>query len=316
MAWRNDTVVKQFILLGFSNDPTVQTILSVLFSGMYIITLIANSLIILATIMDSKLQSLMYVFLTNLSLVDIFYSSSVVPRMLRDLLTAQKTILFAECIGQMYVCLSVGVTECLLLAVLAYDRYIAICYPLHYTTIITRAACIKMAAATWNCGFFVSISYVAITLNVDFCGSNIINHFLCEMPEILSLGCGKVATGQFVLFISGIVVQCVPISFIIITYIIIVKAIFKISSSAGRRKTFSTCSSHIMVVTLFYGPGMANYMKPPNTSSSSHTGKLFAVFYTVVTPMLNPLIYTLRNKEVAFALRKVFTQNILCSQTK
>ncbi|KAM9311420.1 olfactory receptor 2B6-like [Gastrophryne carolinensis] len=309
MAKKNVTAVKEFVLLGLSSDPTIQIVLSVIFSVMYVITLTANSLIILVTFLDSKLQTMMYFFLTNLSLVDIFYSSSVVPRMLRDLLAAKKTILFGECLVQMFICFAVGVTECLLLAALAYDRYIAICYPLHYRTIVNKSTCIKISTAAWEFGFLASTACLALVLNVDFCGSNIINHFLCEIPEILALGCGDVVTGKFVLFVCGVLVQILPISFIVTSYIIIVRAIFKISSSAGRKKAFSTCSSHIMVVTLFYGPGMANYLKPQSETSADRD-KYFAIFYTAVTPMLNPLIYTLRNKEVMVALRKKFVQHI------
>ncbi|KAM9311424.1 olfactory receptor 2B6-like [Gastrophryne carolinensis] len=306
MAWKNDTI-KEFILLGLSSNPNVQILLFISFFGMYVITLMANCLIILATVVGSNLHTPMYFFLTNLSFVDIFYSTSVVPQMLRDMFAATKNILFAQCMAQMYICFSVGATECFLLAVLAYDRYIAICYPLRYATIINKAVCIKIAAATWNSGFFVPVYFVGLTMNLSYCGSNIIHHFLCEITEILSLGCGNVATGQLMLFVCGVVGQVAPISFIIITYIIIVRAIFRISSLEGRRKTFSTCSSHIIVVTLFYGPGMANYLKPRSLSSPD-TGKYFTIFYTVVTPMLNPLIYTLRNKEVTFALKKFFAQ--------
>ncbi|KAM9311425.1 olfactory receptor 2B6-like [Gastrophryne carolinensis] len=306
MAWKNSTNIKEFVLLGLSSDPTIRTILSLIFSAMYTVTLIANSLIILVTVLNVKLQTPMYFLLSNLSLVDIFYSSSVMLRMIRDLLTAQKTIPFAECMMQMYLCFAVGVTECLFLAVLAYDRYMAICYPLHYTTIVNKALCIRLSAATWKAGFIASISCVVFALNLNFCGQNVINHFLCEITEILSLGCGNDTTGKLVIFGICVIVQIFPICFIIVTYNIIIRAVFKISSSAGRRKTFSTCSSHIIVVTLFYGPGMANYLKP-QSQSSAETDKYFTIFYTAVTPMLNPLIYTLRNKEVTSALKKVFS---------
>ncbi|XP_072275224.1 olfactory receptor 2K2-like [Pyxicephalus adspersus] len=304
MAWKNDTIVKEFILLGLSSNPTTQVILFVIFLVMYLIILVANSLIVYATVTDSSLQTPMYYFLTNLSLMDIFYSSSIIPRMLRDMLMTKKTILFAECVAQMYISLSLGEAECILLAIMAYDRYIAICHPLRYTKIIHRTLCIRIAVGTWICGFLLSISHVALTLNVDLCGQNEINHFECEVPEILALGCGNVTVVEFVIFVVGVIILIVPISFITITYIKIIRAIFKISSSEGRRKTFSTCGSHITVVTLFYGSAMATYMKP-RSKSSPDTDKLFAIFYTIVTPMLNPLIYTLRNKEVKSALKKI-----------
>ncbi|KAM9311410.1 olfactory receptor 2D3-like [Gastrophryne carolinensis] len=249
----------------------------------------------------------MYFFLTNLSFVDVSFSSTVVLRMLRDLLITKKTILFAECVTQMYIAASVGGAECINLAVLAYDRYIAICYPLQYVIIINKAACIKITAATWICAFLLTISHVALTMNVKFCGRNVINHFFCEVPEILALGCGNVMAAEFGIFIIAVIMLIVPLSFILGTYIKIIGAILKISSSAGRKKTFSTCSSHIMVVTMFYGSVAAAYMKP-QSKALPNIDKIFAIFYTVVTPMLNPLIYTLRNKKVKSALKKLQTR--------
>ncbi|KAM9305588.1 olfactory receptor 2B2-like [Gastrophryne carolinensis] len=310
MAWKNDTFIREFILRGLSSNPMVQIILFVIFLIMYLIILFANSLIVLVTIKDSSLQTPMYFFLTNLSLVDILYTTSIMPRMLNDLLQTTKTILFAECVAQMYISLSLGETECVLLAIMAYDRYIAICFPLHYTSIINRALCIKIAVGTWISGFLLSISHVVLTWNVDLCGQRVINHFECEVPEVLALGCGNIMLVEFVIFVVGVIILIVPVSFIIITYVKIIRAIFKISSSAGRKKAFSTCSSHIIVVTLFYGSAMATYMKPKSTSSPN-TDKFFAIFYTIITPMLNPLTYTLRNKEVKLALKKVTFKHML-----
>ncbi|KAM9311401.1 olfactory receptor-like protein OLF3 [Gastrophryne carolinensis] len=301
MTGKNNTRIKEFVLLGLSSDPNLQTLLFVIFLDIYLIIIIGNSLIILATFVDSKLKTPMYFFLKNLSLLDILYSSSIILRMLRDLLAVKKVILFEECVAQMYISLGLGGTECILLAVLAYDRYIAICYPLRYTTIIDKAACIKIAAATWIGGFTLTIAQTVLTWNVDLCGHNVINHFFCEGPEILSLGCGNVKVVEFVILVVGFIAFIAPISFITMTYINIIRAIFKISSSAGRKKTFSTCASHIVVVTMFYGLAAATYMKP-RSKSSPNMDKLFAIFYTLITPMLNPLAYTLRNKEVISAL--------------
>ncbi|KAM9311422.1 olfactory receptor 2D2-like [Gastrophryne carolinensis] len=307
----NDTALHVFILLGLSSNPHIQMILFVIFFIMYLVTLCANSLIILATITDANLHTPMYFFLTNLSFLDLFFSSSVILRMLRDLLAAEKTILFSQCFAQMYVSLGLGTTECILLAVLAYDRYVAICYPLHYKTVISQDVCIKIASGTWICGFTFTNIPLALSWRVDFCGHNIINHFFCEAPELLAIGCGNVSTVELVIFIIGVKLLILPICFIIMTYINIIRAIFKISSSVGRKRTFSTCSSHIIVVVMFYGSVLSTYMKP-RSSSSPDKDKFFAVFYNIVTPMVNPLVYTLRNKEVKSALKKIL-MGVTCS---
>ncbi|XP_068089269.1 olfactory receptor 2B6-like [Hyperolius riggenbachi] len=302
MAWKNDTYIKEFILLGLSSDPYLQNILFVIFLVTYLVILLANSLIILATVVDHSLHTPMYFFLINLSFVDICYSTSTIPRMLRDLLSAKKTISFEECVAQMYISLALGMTECIILAVMAYDRYIAIWIPLHYTTIIDATTCIKIATATWICGFLFAIFHVTLTWSVDLCGHNTINHFVCEVLGVLSIGCGNVTLVEFVIFVVGVLILVIPVSFIIITYIKIIRAILKISTLAGRKKAFSTCGSHIIVVTLFYGSAMATYMKP-RSESSPDIDKHFAIFYLIVTPLLNPLVYTLRNKEVKSALK-------------
>ncbi|KAM9311428.1 olfactory receptor 2G3-like [Gastrophryne carolinensis] len=304
IAWKNYTVIREFGLLGLSSHHTVQIVLFVIFLFMYCIIIVANSLIILATTTDNKLHTPMYFFLTNLSTVDILFSSSIIPRMLKDLLAAKKTILFGECVAQMYISAIMGGTECFLLALMGFDRYMAICFPLHYTMIINRAACIRIAAGTWLSGIIIPAFHVILLWNVDFCGNNEINHFFCEVPEILALGCGDVTSVELAVSIAGIIAFILPVSFIVITYIKIVRAILNISSSVGRKKTFSTCTSHIIVVTMFYGPAVASYMKP-QSKSSPDTDKLFAIFYTIVTPMLNPLVYTLRNKDVKSALKKI-----------
>ncbi|KAM4626909.1 olfactory receptor 10A7-like [Discoglossus pictus] len=310
MALKNGTIVSEFILLGLTSNPRILIAIFVIFLIIYLIILIGNCLIVTVTITDISLQTPMYFFLSNLSFLDICYSTSIVPRMLRDMMSTKKTISFPECAAQMYISLSLGETECILLAVMAYDRYVAICHPLHYTTIINRSVCIKIATGTWICGFLLAISHVALTMNSDFCGSNQINHFECEVPEVLMLGCGNKIIIEFVIFLVGVIILMIPVTFIIISYIKIIIAIFKISSSAGRQKAFSTCGSHIMVVILFYGSAMAAYMKP-RSSSSPDSDKIIAIFYTVITPLLNPLIYTLRNKEVKTALKKISIKKII-----
>ncbi|KAM5151863.1 olfactory receptor 5V1-like [Mantella aurantiaca] len=302
MPSRNDTLIANFILLGLSSHPKTQVILFLIFLHVYIIILIGNSLIIILIVTDTKLHTPMYFFLINLSCLDLCYSTLTVPMLLRDLVSGKNTISYAECVAQMYISLSLAETECILLAIMAYDRYVAICYPLHYTTIISRVVCVRIAACTWICGFFLSIALMALTFSTDFCGNNEINHFLCEVPEILSLSCENVILVELIIFIACVIMLMTPVAFIFMSYIKIILNIIKISSF-GRRKAFSTYSSHIIVVTIFYGSAMSAYMKP-RSSSMPGTDKVIAIFYAIVTPMLNPIIYTLRNNDVKAAFLK------------
>lgn len=303
MSSRNDTVVVGFILLGLSSNPKTQAILFFIFLLGYLIILVGNLLFIILIVTDINLHTPMYFFLLNLSFLDLCYSTSTVPRTLRDLASINKKISYAECAAQMYISLSLGETECILLAIMAYDRFVAICFPLHYTTIISKIVCVRIAAATWLCGFLFSIAHVALTLNVDLCGNNQINHFMCEVPEILSLSCQNIILVEFIIFVVGVIFLMTPVTFIVVSYIKIILSILKIASSTGQRKAFSTCGSHMIVVTIFYGSAMAAYMKP-RSSSIPGMDKVIAIFYIILTPMLNPIIYTLRNNDVKAAFLK------------
>ncbi|XP_066433732.1 olfactory receptor 2B2-like [Eleutherodactylus coqui] len=307
MHLQNETILREFVLLGLSSDPKTQVALFIIFTSMYIVIFIGNFLIIVLVVTDANLHTPMYFFLTNLSFLDLCYSTSILPRMLKDLLSANKVISYGECVAQMYISLSLGQCECVLLAVMAYDRYVAICYPLHYTTIISKMVCIRLAVGIWMCGFFMSASVVTLTLNVDLCGHNVINHFVCEVTEVLSLGCENIILVELIIYIIGIIILLIPVTFIVISYVNIIQNILKIASSSGRRKAFSTCSSHMIVVVIFYGSAMASYMKP-RSSSLPGTDKVIAVFYGIVTPMLNPMIYTLRNNDVKAAFLKLITK--------
>ncbi|KAG9461334.1 hypothetical protein GDO78_017216 [Eleutherodactylus coqui] len=307
MIWKNETILREFVLLGLSSDPKTQVALFILFTSVYTIILIGNFLIIVLVLTDANLHNPMYFFLSNLSFLDLCYSTSTLPRMLKDLMSVNKVISYGECVAQMYISLSLGVSECVLLVIMAYDRYVAICYPLHYTTIMSKMVCIRLAVGTWMCGFLLSVFLVTLTLKVDLCGHNKINHFLCEMLEILSLGCGNIILVELIIFIAGLIFLLTPVTFIVTSYVNIIVNILKIASSSGRRKAFSTCSSHMMVVAIFYGSAMASYMKP-RSSSLPGTDKVIAVFYAIVTPMLNPMIYTLRNNDVKAAFVKLITK--------
>ncbi|KAM4626881.1 olfactory receptor 10A7-like [Discoglossus pictus] len=303
-------MVDEFVLLGLTNDRLTQLLLFPIFSLFYLVTFVGNSLIILVTLTEKCLQTPMYFFLTNLSFIDICYSSTIVPRMLKDLVSQKKTILFGECLGQMYIGLSLAYCECILLPIMAYDRYVAICYPLHYTTIMNKSTCMRLAAFTWICGFLLSIFLVAFIFNLPMCDHNEINHFLCEPPKVLVLVCTDLLIIEYGIFITCIAVLMIPITFILVSYIKIIVTILKMSSTAGRKKTFSTCASHITVVTLFYGMVMVTYVKPASVYSQDED-KIIAIIYTVITPMLNPLIYTLRNKEVKTSMKDMLNKKMM-----
>nr|XP_033791025.1 olfactory receptor 2D3-like [Geotrypetes seraphini] len=299
----NLTSVTEFILLGLSSDPKMQLLLFFVFLIIYIVTLTGNILIIIIVIVDSRLHTPMYFFLTNLSFLETCYSSAIVPKALVHFLAERKTISFPECAAQMYIALSLGETECLLLGVMAYDRYAAICHPLHYTVIMNKRACVMMASASWAGGFLLSLVDSVFTLRLPYCGPNEMNHFVCEVPVIIHLACTDTRTTELMIFLVAVVVLLIPFSLILISYLRIISTVLKIRSAEGRHKAFSTCASHLTVVTLFYATIIFMYMRP-KSSHSQEQDKRITVFYTVVTPMLNPMIYSLKNKEVKGALRK------------
>ncbi|KAM4626927.1 olfactory receptor 13F1-like [Discoglossus pictus] len=280
MVWINKSSVDEFILLGLTSNPQAQLVLFAIFLVFYLITLVGNSLIILITITENSLQTPMYFFLTNLSLIDISYSSTFGPRMLKDLISSRKTILFGECAVQMYIGLSLAYTEFILLPIMAYDRYIAICYPLHYTIIMKRSVCKRLASGAWICGFILPICLVIFIFNLSLCGNNKINHFLCEPPEMLVLACTDLFIIENVIYFLGMIILVTPITCVLVSYAKIIATILKISSSSGRRKTFSTCASHMIVVTLFYGMIMGTYMKPTSVHLPEQD-KMMAVVYIV-----------------------------------
>ncbi|XP_072275223.1 olfactory receptor 5AR1-like [Pyxicephalus adspersus] len=313
MSSGNDTYIVGFILLGLSSNPKIQIVLFFIFLIMYMIILNGNIIIIILILTNINLHTPMYFLLSNLSFLDLCYSTSIVPRMLRDFLSENKIISYSQCAAQLYISLSLGVTECILLSIMAYDRFIAICYPLHYTTIMTKVVCIRIAAGTWMCGFLFSILHVTLTFNVNLCGNREINNFVCEVPEILSLSCENNIFVELVVFVAGVIFLMAPVTFILVSYVHIIWSILKITSSSGQRKAFSTCGSHLTVVTIFYGSAMAAYMKPRSLSTPG-TDKVISIFYCIVTPMLNPIIYTLRNNDVITAFVKLrsryFSANI------
>nr|XP_008510102.1 PREDICTED: olfactory receptor 5A2-like [Equus przewalskii] len=310
---RNNTIVTKFILLGFSDHPQMKIFYFVLFLGIYLLTLAWNMSLIILIRMDSHLHTPMYFFLSNLSFLDICYVSSTTPKTLSGIITEKKTISFIGCATQYFVFCGMGLTECFLLAAMAYDRYAAICNPLLYTAVISHTLCLKMmVAGAYVGGFLSSLIETYSVYQHDFCGPNLINHFFCDLPPVLVLSCSDTFTSQVVNFIVGVVVGMVSVLVILISYGYIVTAVVKISSARGRTKAFSTCGSHLTAVTLFYGSGLFMYMRP-SSSYSLNRDKVVSVFYALVIPMVNPIMYSLRNKEIKSAVRKAMERKHVLS---
>nr|XP_012420983.1 PREDICTED: olfactory receptor 5A2 [Odobenus rosmarus divergens] len=310
---RNNTIVTKFILLGFSDHPQMKLFLFLLFLGIYLLTLAWNLSLTALIRMDSHLHTPMYFFLSNLSFLDICYVSSTAPKMLSDIITGQKTISFVGCATQYFVFCGMGLTECFLLAAMAYDRYAAICNPLLYPALISHTLCVKMVAGAYVGGFLSSLIETYSVYQHDFCGPNVINHFFCDLPPVLVLSCSDTFTSQVVTFVVGVVVGIVSVLVILISYGYIVAAVLKISSAKGRTKAFSTCASHLTAVTLFYGSGLFMYMRP-SSSYSLNQDKVVSIFYALVIPMVNPIIYSLRNKEIKNAMKKVVQKEHVLSR--
>ncbi|VFV44365.1 olfactory receptor [Lynx pardinus] len=296
----NETAVTEYILLGLHEHPNLEIVLFVLCLGIYTMNVLGNSLLIGLNMLDPRLHSPMYFFLSNLSLMDICGTSSFVPLMLTNFLEAQRTISFLGCALQMYLTLALGSTECLLLAVMAYDRYVAICQPLRYTEIMSRWTCLWMAVLSWGTGFAISLLQSLLTWSLPFCGHNIINHFFCEILAVLKLSCGDISLNALLLIMATAVLTLAPLLLIGLSYILILAVILRVPSAAGRCKAFSTCSAHLTVVVVFYGTISFMYFKPK--AEDPNLDKIIALFYGVVTPSLNPIIYSLRNAETLLDL--------------
>ncbi|XP_059238740.1 olfactory receptor 5W2-like [Mustela nigripes] len=311
MAVENCTMITDFLLLGLSSRKDVQQGLFVLFLLVYGITIIANLGMILLIKLDTRLHTPMYYFLSNLSFCDVCYSSTVSPKMLVDFLSEQKRIPYNLCAIQMYFFGFFADVECLMLAVMAYDRYVAICNPLLYTIAMSRKICIQLVSLAYFVGLVDSAIHTCCTFRLSLCNSNIINHFFCDIPPLLALSSSDTSINEIVMFtFIGCVVGCSIIT-VLLSYSYIIATILRMNSAEGRRKAFSTCASHLTAVAIFHGTLLFMYFRP-SSSYSMDTDKMSSVFYTVVIPMLNPLIYSLRNKDVKGALKKAISTK-LCS---
>ncbi|XP_004443847.1 PREDICTED: olfactory receptor 8U9-like [Ceratotherium simum simum] len=311
MAVENCTVFTDFILLGLADRQEVQQGLFVLFLLVYGLTVIANLGMILLIKMEHRLHTPMYYFLSNLSFCDVCYSTIVSPKMLADFLSEEKRISFSLCAIQMYLFGVFADVECLMLAVMAYDRYVAICNPLLYTIIMSRRVCTQLVAIVYIESLVYSAVFTFCTIQLSFCNSNVVNHFFCDFPPLLALSTSDTTINEIVMFTySSCVLGCSIIT-VLLSYSYIITTILRMNSAEGRRKAFSTCASHLTVVAIFYGTLLFMYFRP-SSSYSMDTDKMASVFYTVVIPMLNPLIYSLRNKDVKGALKKAIDTK-LCS---
>ncbi|KAG9463443.1 hypothetical protein GDO78_021722 [Eleutherodactylus coqui] len=305
MEYLNQTSSNRFFLVGLSTDPFLQPLYFMIFLMMYMVTLSGNILIIAVVRTEPRLQTPMYFFLSNLSLIDLCFSSTIVPKLLLNTLSEDKSISFWACAAQMYFHLALGGTECIILAIMAYDRYVAICHPLHYYNIMNLKLCFLLAVGTWSSNFLNSIYYAYSTFQLPFCRSKHVNHYFCEMPPLFRLSCKDTLINEIAVYISGGIVGLCSFVLTLLSYVQIISSILKIRSSTGRRKAFSTCVSHLSVVSLYYGAIVFTYLRPRG-SYSVHRDRSVAILYTVVTPMFNPIIYSIRNKEVKESVRKIF----------
>ncbi|NP_001378366.1 olfactory receptor 2D3-like [Equus przewalskii] len=308
MGEENQTSVTEFVFLGLSQDPQIQVLLFFLFLILYVLTVLGNLLIIVLTHIDSRLHTPMYFFLRNLSFADLCFSTTTVPQVLVHFLAKRKTISFAGCSIQLVVLLLVGGTEGALLAVMSYDRYVAVCKPLHYSTIMTHWVCVQLAIGSWAIGALGSLVDTIFTLHLPYRGNNVINHFFCEPPALLKLASADTYSTEMAIFVMGVLILLTPVSLILVSYWNIISTVIQMQSGESRLKVFSTCGSHLIVVVLFYGSGIFAYMRP-YSKIMNERDKMISVFYSAVTPMLNPIIYSLRNKDVKCALRRVTTKS-------
>ncbi|XP_011764456.2 LOW QUALITY PROTEIN: olfactory receptor 5B3 [Macaca nemestrina] len=300
----NKTEVTQFILLGLTNDSELQVPLFIMFLFIYIITLVGNLGIIVVIFWDSCLHNPMYFFLSNLSLVDFCYSSAVTPTVMAGFLIEDKVISYNACAAQMYIFVAFATVENYLLASMAYDRYVAVCKPLHYTTTMTTSVCARLTIGSYLCGFLNASIHTGDTFSLSFCKSNEVHHFFCDIPAVVVLSCSDRHVSELVLVYVVSFDIFLALLVILISYIFIFITILKMHSASGYQKALSTCASHFIAVTIFYGTIIFMYLQP-SSSHSMDTDKMASVFYTMVIPMLNPLVYSLRNKEVKSAFKKV-----------
>ncbi|XP_007060899.2 olfactory receptor 2G3 [Chelonia mydas] len=300
----NQTHIMEFIFLGFSNHLNLQILFFLVFLVIYTVTLLGNMLILTLTRADPTLHTPMYFFLSNLSFLDICYTSATVPVMLINFFRCRKTISYAGCMAQLFFLITCAGTECILLAVMAYDRYVAICKPLRYPSIMSKRLCVQLAGFSWLCGLVNSLVHTLLTSAIVICKSDQLSHFFCDVPLLLKLSCSETSVNEAMLHLASALIGLSPCLFTVVSYGHIISTILKIRSAKGRFKAFSTCTSHLIVVVIFYGTSNFNYNRP-SSGYSLDIDTLVSSLYCIVTPTLNPVIYSFRNKEVKGALKKM-----------
>ncbi|XP_040846182.1 putative olfactory receptor 7A2 [Ochotona curzoniae] len=304
MKLRNQTQPSEFLLLGFSEDPALQPLTFGLFLSMYLVTVSGNLLIVLAILSDSHLHTPMYFFLANLSMVDICFTSTTVPKMLVNIQTQSRAISYAGCITQMFFFIIFAGQENFLLTVMAYDRFVAICHPLHYTVIMHARLCVQLVLVCWTTNVLHGFLHSFLVLRLSFCADLEIHHFFCELNQVVHLACSDTFLNDLMMYLAAVLLMAGPLSGILYSYSKIVSSIRAISSAQGKHKAFSTCASHLSVVSLFYGTSIGVYLSASAAPKLASTA-MASVMYTVVTPMLNPFIYSLRNKDMKRALKRL-----------
>ncbi|XP_036620461.1 olfactory receptor 5W2-like [Trichosurus vulpecula] len=304
MMKRNYSIPTEFILLGINSSPEIKVVLFVLFLIIYLLILIANLGMIILIRIDPQLRLPMYFFLSHMSFCDLCYSTAIGPKMLMDFYAKDKSISFTGCALQFYFFCSFADSECLLLAVMAFDRYMAISNPLLYTVNMSSRVCYLLMTSVYTVGLMDALLHTTLTFTLNFCRSNEINHFFCDMPPLLSISCSDIHVNELVLFSVFGFIEMVTISGVLISYCYIILSVLKIHSNEGRCKAFSTCISHLTTVAIFQGTVLFMYFRP-SSAYSLEQDKMTSLFYTLVIPMLNPLIYSLRNKDVKEALGKL-----------
>ncbi|XP_074141352.1 olfactory receptor 13A1-like [Sminthopsis crassicaudata] len=310
MAMINETQTIQFILQGFSEHPELRIPLFICFLFLYMVALTGNVLIITAIIFNSHLHNPMYFFLFNLATMDVICTSSILPKVLQGLLLKENTISFGGCMAQLYFLTWSASSELLLLTVMAYDRYVAICHPLHYGTMMNKTLCSMLASGVWGLCAFNTAIHTGLMIRLSFCGPNIVTHFFCEVPPLLLLSCSSTYVNRIMIVLADAFYGILNFVLTLVSYSLIISSILKIRTTEGKKKAFSTCSSHLIVVSMYYTAVFYAYISPVS-SYNPEKSKLAGVLYTMLSPTLNPLIYTLRNKEVKQALRKIlpFSKN-------
>ncbi|XP_031199432.1 olfactory receptor 150-like isoform X1 [Mastomys coucha] len=306
----NLSEVTEFILAGLTNKPELQLPLFFIFLGIYVVTVVGNLGMITLILFSSHLQTPMYYFLSSLSFIDLCQSTVIIPKMLVNFLAMKNIISYAECMTQLYFFVIFAIAECHMLAVMAYDRYVAICNPLLYNVVMSYQLCSWMIFGVYIMAFIGATTHTVCMLNVHFCKANVINHYFCDLFPLLELPCSDTFINEVVVLCFSVFNIFIPTLTILSSYIFIIASILRIKSTEGRSKAFSTCSSHISAVAIFFGSLAFMYLQPSSVSSMDQ-GKVSSVFYTIVVPMLNPLIYSLRNKDVKVALNKFLERKLL-----